>query len=150
MTTVVVHSPRRILVMAAPRGNLTAAQYEIMSAVWNAGDEGISVADIWQTIAQARAIGRTTVLNQVDRLGKRGWLVRVGGNGPTRFRAALAKQDASRQLVADFVSDYFQGSAVDLVSALLGGDVFSLTKKDIGRLRKMLEEARQRQAEEPR
>jgi predicted transcriptional regulator len=136
--------------MPAPKGNLTAAQYEIMSAVWNAGDAGISVADIWQTIAQARPIGRTTVLNQVDRLEKRGWLVRVAGSGSTRFRAAVPKQDASRQLVADFVSDYFQGSAVDLVSALLGSDALSLTKKDIGRLRQMLDEARRRQAEEQR
>ena len=136
--------------MPAPKGNLTAAQYEIMSAVWDAGDAGISVADIWQTIAQARPIGRTTVLNQVDRLEKRGWLVRVAGDGATRFRAAVPKQDASRQLVADFVSDYFQGSAVDLVSALLGSDALSLTKKDIGRLRQMLDEARRRQAEEQR
>ena len=47
--------------MREPKGSLTAAQYEIMDAVWNAGEEGVSVADIWQAISQARAIGRTTV-----------------------------------------------------------------------------------------
>lgn len=134
--------------MPAPKGSLTAAQYEIMLAIWAAGADGVSVADVWQTIAQTRAIGRTTVLNQVDRLEKRGWVQRVPGDGPTRFRATLSKDDASQQLVAGFVSDYFQGSTVDLVSALLGNDACALTKKDVDRLRKLLALARRRREEE--
>src|SRR5215475_15069799 len=102
--------------MRQPKGSLTAAQYEIMDAVWKAGEEGISVPDIWQQIGQTREIGRTTVLNQVDRLEKRGWLRRLPGDGATRFRATLAKDDASQQLVSGFVSDFFQGSTVELVS----------------------------------
>jgi BlaI family penicillinase repressor len=131
--------------MREPRGSLTAAQYEIMDAVWNAGEAGVTVADIWQAIAQTRAIGRTTVLNQVDRLEKRGWLRRLPGDGPTRFGAMLSRADASRQLVAGFVSDYFQGSAVELVSALLGDAARDLTKKDVERLRKLLDQARRRE-----
>lgn len=130
--------------MAEPKGSLTAAQYEIMAAVWQAGDAGISVADIWQAIAGTRTIGRTTVLNQVDRLEKRGWLRRLPGDGPTRFRATLTKEEASQQLVEGFVSDYFEGSTVDLVSALLGSDAVSLTRKDVERLRKLLEQAKRR------
>jgi predicted transcriptional regulator len=133
--------------MAEPRGSLTAAQYEIMDVVWNSSEPGVTVADIWQVIAAARAIGRTTVLNQVDRLEKRGWLRRLPGDGATRFRATLAKEDASQQLVAGFVSDYFQGSTVDLMSALLGNDACTLTKKDVERLRKLLDQARRRPQE---
>ena len=130
--------------MQRPKGSLTAAQYEIMAAVWDAGEEGISVADIWQAISEARDIGRTTVLNQVDRLEKRGWLKRLPGDGPTRFRATLSKSDASQQLVSGFVSDYFQGSTAELVSALLGSDACALTRKEVDRLRKLLEQARRR------
>lgn len=119
-----------------------------MAAVWNAGDEGITVAEIWQAIAEARDIGRTTVLNQVDRLEKRGWLRRLPGDGPTRFKAVLSKEDASQQLVAGFVSDYFQGSTADLVSALLGSDSCALTKKEVERVRKLLEQARRRREED--
>jgi predicted transcriptional regulator len=133
--------------MAGPKGSLTAAQYEIMAAVWEAGDAGISVADIWQRIAETRTIGRTTVLNQVDRLEKRGWLKRLPGDGSTRFRATLSKEDASQQLVAGFVSDYFQGSTIELVSALLGNDACALTRKDVDRLRKLLDQARRRREE---
>jgi BlaI family transcriptional regulator, penicillinase repressor len=134
--------------MPAPKGSLTAAQYEIMAVVWASGNTGVTVADIRQTIAEARSIGRTTVLNQVDRLEKRGWVERVPGDGATRFRATLSKEDASQQLVAGFVSDFFHGSSVELVSALLGNDACALTKHDIGRLRKLLEQARRRQGEE--
>src|SRR6516165_12018117 len=133
--------------MREPKGSLTAAQYEIMAAVWNAGEDGITIAEIWQAIGQSRAIGRTTVLNQVDRLEKRGWLRRLPGDGSTRFRATLSKEDASHQLVSGFLSDYFDGSTVDLVSALLGSDACALTKKEVDRLRKLLEQARRRREE---
>jgi predicted transcriptional regulator len=134
--------------MPGPKGSLTAAQYEIMAAVWAAGTAGVTVAEIWQTIAEARGVARTTVLNQVDRLEKRGWLRRLQGDAPTRFGATLSREDASRQLVSGFVSDFFQGSTVELVSALLGNDAVTLTRGDVDRLRKLLEQARRRQEEE--
>jgi predicted transcriptional regulator len=133
--------------MPDPRGSLTAAQYEIMAAVWNAGDAGVTVAEIWQAIADARAIGRTTVLNQVDRLEKRGWLQRLPGDGPTRFAAPLSRDEASHQLVAGFVADFFAGSTADLMSALLGSDACSLSRKEVDRLRKLLDQARRRREE---
>jgi predicted transcriptional regulator len=135
--------------MQDPKGSLTAAQYEIMAVVWNAGSGGVTVAEIWQAIAESRAIGRTTVLNQVDRLEKRGWLRRLPGDGATRFRACLSREEASRQLVAGFVEDYFAGSTADLVSALLGSDACALTRDEVARLRKLLEQARRREEGRP-
>jgi predicted transcriptional regulator len=134
--------------MQEPKGSLTAAQYEIMAVVWKAADAGVTVAEIWQAIAEERTIGRTTVLNQVDRLEKRGWLRRLPGEGPTRFRARLSQEDASQQLVAGFVSDYFQGRAAELVSALLGNEACTLTPQEVQRLRKLLDQARRRGEEE--
>jgi predicted transcriptional regulator len=125
--------------MRGPKGSLTAAQYEIMAVVWGTSAEGITVADIWQTIAKARSISRTTVLSQVDRLEKRGWLTRLPEAGIARYRAALSKQDASQQLAAGFVSDFFQGSTVEMLTALLGSNAHELTKKDLERLRKLFD-----------
>src|SRR5438034_11531256 len=114
--------------MREPKGSLTAAQYEIMAAVWKAGDAGVTVAEMWQAIAEARTIGRTTVLNQVDRLEKRGWLKRLPGDGPTRFRATLSKEDASQQLVAGLVSDYFQRPTAQLAAAVHGSEQYASAK----------------------
>jgi predicted transcriptional regulator len=128
--------------MPGPKGSLTAAQYEIMAVVWDAPADGVTVADIWQTIAKARALSRTTVLSQVDRLEKRGWLKRLSGEGTTRFQATLSKKDASEQLAAGFVADFFAGSTVEFVTALMGSNAFALTRNDLERLRKLLQQAR--------
>jgi predicted transcriptional regulator len=127
--------------MAKPKGSLTAAQYEIMGVVWSAGAAGASVADIWQQIGRARTIGRTTVLNQVDRLEKRGWLRRVPGDGAIRFTATVRREEASRRLAASFVADYFEGSAANLVSTLLGNEALALGAEELRRLRELLEQA---------
>lgn len=125
--------------MAGMQGTLTASQHEIMRVVWAAGDEGITVADIWQQIAGAREIGRTTVLNQVDRLEKRGWLRRRDGAGVNRFVATTPRENADRRLAAEFVNDFFDGSAADLLSTLLGAA--KLTRADVRRLRKLLDQS---------
>lgn len=134
--------------MAAPKGNLTAAQHEILAAVWEAGDAGASVVDVWQRIAETRAVGRTTVLNQIDRLEKRGWLKRLAGEGPTRFRSVVTREEATQRLADEFVSDYFRGSTADLMSALLGSDACELTAEDVARMRRLLEQARRRARED--
>jgi DNA-binding MarR family transcriptional regulator len=81
--------------MKNPHGGLSAAQYEIMEAVWPYEAEGATVAEIWDAIGQGRKVTRTTVLNLVSRLEKRGWLVRreagtVSGGSGSRANRGLA------------------------------------------------------------
>ena len=59
-----------------PEGDLTPAQFELVAAAWDGPAEGMTVAEIWQAVADRRGVTRTTVLNLVDRLEKRGWLAR--------------------------------------------------------------------------
>ena len=66
MTTRVVNLGRGQR-MTDPEGTLTAAQHEILQAIWNAPKSGATVTEIWQAIGELRGITRTTVLNQVDR-----------------------------------------------------------------------------------
>ena len=103
-----------------PQGNLTPTQYEIMQVVWDRGEEGATVSEIWQSIAAERPVTRTTVLNLVDRLEKRGWLIRQTGSGANRYVAAKSREDTARVLARDFVDDFFGGSASQLVMSLLG------------------------------
>lgn len=123
-----------------PHGNLTPTQYEILQVVWNRGDDGATVTEIWQTIVAARSVGRTTVLNLVDRLEKRGWLIRRGGEGANRFVPALNRQETARILARDFVDDFFGGSASQLVMSLLGEK--PLEPEEIEKLRRLLEQHR--------
>ena len=123
--------------MGRPEGRLTPAQHEIMEAVWRAGETGATVTEIWTAIARSREVTRTTVLNLVDRLEKRGWLKRRKRQGTYHYLAAVPKEAAARELAEEFVDDFFGGSAGELVMSLLGSK--RLTKEDVLELRHRLE-----------
>lgn len=122
-----------------PEGTLTSGQYEIMEVVWDAGRAGASVADVWQAISERRGVARTTVLNLVDRLEKRGWLRRKEQDGANRYVATVTKVRTNSALASGFVQEFFGGSASNLVMSLLGTE--QLDGAEIARLRKLLAEA---------
>jgi BlaI family transcriptional regulator, penicillinase repressor len=122
--------------MSKPKGSLTSAQYEILGVVWEAGPQGASVTEIWQAVSAQRRVGRTTILNLVDRLEKRHWLVRRDREKPCRYLAALSREETARFLAGGFVDDFFAGSAGNLVMSLLGSN--RLDPGEIERLRQLL------------
>jgi predicted transcriptional regulator len=124
--------------MPGPEGSLTAAQHEILEVVWQSEPAGATVAEIWQSIAAGREVGRTTILNLVDRLEKRGWLVRSQPK-PVRYRAALDREQTAALLARGFVDDFFGGSANHLVMSLLGAK--KLKPEEIDELRSLLDSA---------
>jgi predicted transcriptional regulator len=123
--------------MGLPEGRLTPAQHEIMDVVWQAGEQGATVTAIWTAIAESRGVARTTVLNLVDRLEKRGWLKRRKRRGAYHYRPAVPKAAAARDLAEEFVDDFFGGSAGDLVMSLLGSK--RLKKEEVIKLREKLD-----------
>ena len=123
--------------MARPSGSLTPIQHEIMGVVWDSGDEGATVTEIWQTIGEQREVGRTTILNLVARLVKRHWLVRQDRRKPTRYLPALSREETAASLAGGFVEDFFGGSASNLVMSLLGSK--RLKPEEIAQLRNVLE-----------
>lgn len=123
--------------MPKPEGSLTSAQHEIMAVVWERGDAGATVAEIWQAIATQRDVGRTTILNLVDRLERRGWLARRDREKPCHYLAALTREETAVFLAGGFLDDFFAGSASNLVMSLLGSK--RLKAEEIERLRQILE-----------
>ena len=123
--------------MPKPRGSLTSVQYEIMEVIWQRAPQGATVAEIWEAIAARRRVGRTTILNLVDRLERRGWLVRRDREKPCHYLAALSREETAVFLTGGFVDDFFAGSASNLVMSLLGSK--RLKPGEIERLRQILE-----------
>lgn len=120
-------------------GTLTAAQLQIMRLVWNAGRAGICVAEIWAAIAAQRPIARTTVLTFVQRLEQAGWVKRLEDTSPARYVTTRSETAVTEQIAAEFVQEFFDGSAANLMMSLLGSR--DLKSDDIERLRQALEEA---------
>lgn len=123
--------------MPAPEGKLTPVQFEIMQLVWSS-NEGLTIGEIWDAIRAGRDVSRTTVLNLVDRLEKRGWLKRRKDQGVFRYAAAVERQSVESQLASDFVAEFFDGSAANLVMSLLGSQ--RISKTDIERLKRLIDE----------
>ena len=123
--------------MAKPQGTLTAAQHEILDVIWNRPSAGATVTDIWHAIGQQREVTRTTVLNQVDRLEKRGWLRRKKHEDGFRYVATLSRDQAARSMAEEFIDCFFGGSASELVMSLLGSK--KLKRSEIARLRDLLD-----------
>jgi predicted transcriptional regulator len=131
--------------MPKPEGSLTSAQHEIMVVVWERGPEGATVGEIWQAVAALRRVGRTTILNLVDRLERRGWLMRRDRQKPCHYLAALGREETAAALAGGFVDDFFAGSASNLVMSLLGAK--RLRPGEIERLRALLESTSQQPRE---
>jgi BlaI family transcriptional regulator, penicillinase repressor len=123
-----------------PDVNLTPVQFEIMEVVWRT-ESGATVAEIWDAVAQRRDVGRTTILNLVDRLEKRGWLSRKKVGGVFRYMATVDRESAAGHVAGEFVDAFFSGSASNLVMSLLGSRRISAAEAE--QLRTILQ---QRQA----
>jgi predicted transcriptional regulator len=144
-TSVVAHWPHidwgEFPAMARmPDAALTAVQFEIMQAVWER-PAGAQVAEIWDAVAQGRDVGRTTVLNLVGRLEKRGWLKRRKIDGVYRYFATVKRDAAEAGVAGKFVNDFFGGSAKDLVMSLLGAQ--QISADEIAELRRLLDQTRE-------
>ncbi len=122
--------------MVKPEGSLTPAQHEIMEVLWDAEDAGATVTGIWEVIGQRRSVTRTTVLNLVDRLEKRGWLTRRKIEGQYHYFAAIGREATAQRMATEFLDDFFGGSAGDLVLSLLGSK--RLKPQDVDRIRRLL------------
>ena len=120
-----------------PEGKLTPAQFEILQRIWESAN-GLSVAEIWDATRTERSVSRTTILNLVDRLEKRGWLTRSKDDSVFRYQVAVERASAEAQLDQDFVQEFFDGSALNLVMSLLGSKPVSTS--EIKRLRQLLDE----------
>jgi BlaI family transcriptional regulator, penicillinase repressor len=124
--------------MPSPRGKLTAVQHQIMQVLWQSGEHGATASEIWQAVCAQRAVGRTTVLKQIQRLEDRHWLRRLSGEGVARYLAALERDETARMLAAEFVDSFFGGSLSELVLSVL--DARGIAAGDVQRLRELLKE----------
>jgi BlaI family transcriptional regulator, penicillinase repressor len=122
--------------MPKPDGGLTESQLEILDAIWSGPPTGSTVTEIWEAITRRRKVTRTTVLNQVDRLEKRGWLRRKKHDDGFRYLAAFSREIATRGLAEQFLDSFFGGSASELVMSLLGSK--KLSASEVQRLRELL------------
>lgn len=117
---------------------LTEPQLEAMRVVWQ--HDEITVSEVWQAIAARRAVARNTILTVLDRLEKRGWLLKRTVGNVQLYRAAVTEKATLSQAVQRLVNTFFGGSPESLMMTLLEGR--GVSPEEARRIRQQIEKAR--------
>ena len=117
--------------MAKDVPSLGELEIRVLRLVWE--HQPCSERQISDRIQAERGVARTTVLKTMQRLEGKGLLVRVPGDGPVTFRAALDQKRVLPALVGRFVETILGGSADPLVAYL--ADAGKLSPRDLESLR---------------
>lgn len=123
-----------------PEG-LTETQLEILDVIWNLGSA--SVGEVWSEIAKKRRVARNTILTQMDRLEKKGWLKRSSEQPVLKYAVTRSRKQTRKKLTRRFVDSVFGGSPESLLLALFEGR--KLTSEEAQRIHSLIEEARRRE-----
>ena len=108
----------------------------------------VSVRDVADHFAEARGHVRTTILNVMERLRKKGFLTRRKSGGVFQYQPCVGKADLLRSLVGDFVEKTLGGSLSPFV-AYLSRDA-KLSGKELDELKQAVSELRGKEKDERR
>lgn len=113
--------------------SLGELEIRVLRLVWE--QQPCTERQISDLVMPELGVARTTVLKTMQRLEAKKLLVRVPGEGPVRFRAAMDRQRLLPALVGRFVDTVLGGSADPLVAYL--ADQEKLSAKDLEALREI-------------
>lgn len=117
---------------------LTEPQLKVMRAIWARNEA--TVAEVWDELRAERPIARNTVLTVMDRLEKKGWLRRRAEGVRHYYSAARSREETLGSMVGRLVETAFEGSAEELVVALLNSR--GVSPAEAKRIRKLIDAAR--------
>ena len=116
---------------------LTPPEFDIMDAVWNAGE--LTVTEILQKINELnnRNLKRATIQVQVGRLEEKGWLEHHEERNKFIFKATVPRSEASAFIACDIGQRVFGGSCVELVKAFFSKS--DVSPEEIKQLRELID-----------
>ena len=115
------------------------AEMEILRYV--ADRHPITVRDVASHLAETKGHVRTTALNIMERLRKKGYLVRKRVDGIFHYSPRQAKVDLLRDLVRDFVDRTLGGSVSPFVAYLT--QEARMTPAEMNELKRLIHELEQ-------
>jgi len=116
----------------------TDSELGILRILWERGPA--TVRQVYESLAQERDLGYTTVLKTMQMMLDKGQLARDDSERSHVYRAAIPEADTKGQLVEAFMAKAFSGSAQQLVLHALRGGRTSAGELDA--IQRLLDEAR--------
>ncbi len=105
-----------IVTMARKEQKVGRAELEILHFVQD--HHPVSVREVADHFAEARGHVRTTILNVMERLRKKGFVTRKKSGGVFQYQPRVGKAELLRTLVGDFVEKTLGGSLSPFVAYL--------------------------------
>ena len=123
----------------APKGiRPSAGELELLSLLWEHG--AMSISEVHQLLDGA---GYTTVQTRLNRLVDKQWARKFKtGRQPTRYEAAVQREQVTAPQLDTLVEQVAGGSVVPLVAHLVNDD--SLTNEQLAEIKRLIQEAEQR------
>jgi BlaI family penicillinase repressor len=113
--------------------SLGELELQVLRRVWQ--EQPCTERQLTELIQAERPVARTTVLKTIQRLESKGLLVRVPGEGPIHYRAAVEQERVLPALIRRFVEQALGGSAEPLAAYLADEDGGRLSSRDLAALR---------------
>src|SRR5262245_11133787 len=112
----------------------TDQELEILKLVWQRGEA--TVREIYHDLQKQRPVAYTTVLTMMGILESKGHLKKKPGERAYVFSSAQPEAKVRRNMVREFVSRVFDGSAKPLLVQLLHDG--EMTREDIAEIEALL------------
>jgi predicted transcriptional regulator len=109
--------------MKSKKKILQELNLQVMQIIWD--KDKATVHDIRDELARHRKISYSTVATVVGRLEKQGYLTHEKMEHMHLYIPFVSKEEVTQNMVGDMVDRLFDGSAVGLFNALLGGKMVS-------------------------
>ena len=120
---------------------LSSAQREVMEIIWDL--EEASAFTVTERLNKVRPVARNTVRTLMERMETKGWLTHRSEGRSYVYSATVPREESLGQRVMDMVEKACGGNPEKLMTALL--DYRGLTDDEALRIRKMLDEAKDKQ-----
>src|SRR5688572_12079882 len=97
-----------------------------------------SVREVADYFAERKGHVRTTILNVMERLRKKGFLTRKKSDGIFRYFPRVSKAELSRRLIGDFINRTLGGSISPFMAYLAGEG--KISEEDFRELKRLVRE----------
>ena len=120
--------------------SISDAEWDVMKLLWDHPNEWLPVSAIIEPVARRRGIHHRTVRTLLARLVKKG-AVETHVEGSTYlYKAGVARDAVVRDESRSFLSRVFDGNAAPAIVHLLSDTRAKLSREEVTRLQKLLQE----------
>lgn len=117
--------------------SLGAQETELIRFISN-HQTSLSAKDIVKLFGESHGLARTTVLTMLERLRKKGYLVRTEIEGIYHYQSPVSKGEFLRDIVQNFVKTTLEGSLSPFV-AYLTQEAESINETDLDELKQLID-----------